>query len=346
MLDDWFKRFKCSSSDPLNPGGGRKDPMTGDTLFTSETKPAVTNCKDKACYLQDPLPLQQMYHEIAPSPNSKHGLTEYLSRRGESNLESFHGILAHFGNCGMRRSLVDNLNLTGTARHNMLIRHKLRLARGEISTLERKRLPAAYEGVLPYTNHSELNHINGLARACGIASTAVPFQHLETLPADNGERFFSEYLKWVQQSVPKYNTSDLCLCASCNTTTTTATANRPPMLVIEAAMEMRNGEEEWATVPTVPVRASSPKVTTSPEVMQMEEPAAIIPEVRTLAEQPAPPPAAARSIADCSLAISATLVPTAMDAATTTTTTTTNNNNNNNNNVLLSCVQGLVQLSP
>jgi hypothetical protein len=288
MLDDWFKRFKCSSSDPLNPGGGRKDPMTGDTLFTSETKPAVTNCKDKACYLQDPLPTQQMYHEIAPSPNSKHGLTEYLSRRGESKLESFHGILAHFGNCGMRRSLVDNLNLTGTARHNMLIRHKLRLARGEIPTLERKRLPAVYEGVLPYTNHSELNHINGLARACGITSTALPFQHLEMLPADNGERFFSEYLTWVQQTVPKYNTSDLCLCASCDSTTSTANANSG-LLAIQAEIKMRNGEEQGATVPAV--RASSPKVTPSPEVMQMEEPAAM-PAVRTLAERPAPPPPA------------------------------------------------------
>jgi len=38
MLDDWFDRFKCSSSDSYQPAKGRYDPVTGDTLFSSETK--------------------------------------------------------------------------------------------------------------------------------------------------------------------------------------------------------------------------------------------------------------------------------------------------------------------
>ena len=114
MLDDWFDSFKCTSSDESRPARGRKDPITHETLFSSETKEAANECKKKAACLQDPLPLEQMHDVIPPSPNSPHQLNECLSRRGESCLESFHLMLAHFGNCGVRTSLADNLNLTGT----------------------------------------------------------------------------------------------------------------------------------------------------------------------------------------------------------------------------------------
>jgi len=124
MMDDWFAQFKCTSSDNSRLAGGRKDPISGDTLFSSETKGAVDECKKKATHLQDPLPLDQMYDVIQPSPNASHQLKECLSRRGELCLESFHLMLPHFGNCGMRSTLTDNLNLTGTARHNLTIRHK------------------------------------------------------------------------------------------------------------------------------------------------------------------------------------------------------------------------------
>jgi hypothetical protein len=90
MLDDWFARFKCTaSSDSNRPAMGRLDPQSkNEPLFTVETKTALLNCNKKSHYLQDPLPLEQMYEVISPNPNSSHGLNEYLSRRGESNLES------------------------------------------------------------------------------------------------------------------------------------------------------------------------------------------------------------------------------------------------------------------
>jgi hypothetical protein len=96
LLDDWFVRFKCSASDGSRDALGRLDPVSKQTLFTSETKDIVDNCKAKAMYLQDPLPLEEMYAVIMPNPNSPHGLKEYLSRRGKSNLESFHLLLSHF----------------------------------------------------------------------------------------------------------------------------------------------------------------------------------------------------------------------------------------------------------
>ena len=116
-LEEWYQCFKCSAGDECK-ACGRVDPLEQEFLFTRETKSAIQNCKQKAQFLQDPLPLEQMYDVIKPNPNSKHGLNEYLSRRGESNLEAFHLLLAHFGNSGMRRSLADTLNLTSTARYN------------------------------------------------------------------------------------------------------------------------------------------------------------------------------------------------------------------------------------
>jgi len=90
-LDDWFCKYKVTSTDPINkPAGGRLDPIRQVPLFTVDTKTAVENCKDKAKYLSDPFPLEDMYDKILPNPNSTHQLTEYLSKRGESKLEAFH----------------------------------------------------------------------------------------------------------------------------------------------------------------------------------------------------------------------------------------------------------------
>jgi len=191
MLDDWFDRFKCSSSsDASRPARGRCDPVTGETLFSSDTKAAVQNCKEKASFMQDPLPLEQMYDVILPSPNSPHQLKEHMSRRGESCLESFHLMLAHFGDCGMRASLADNLNLTGTARYNLSMRHRRRLLTLENS--ERKKMPAACESIPSCFNQSELAHMNQIAIDTGTPTTNLPFKNLEMLQPDTGERFFSE----------------------------------------------------------------------------------------------------------------------------------------------------------
>lgn len=210
-LDQWFARFKCTASeDSTLPEQGRLDPVSREPLFTTETKPAVLNCKEKCMYLQDPLPLDEMYDVIIPSQSSPHGLKEYLSRRGESNLESFHLMLAHFGNTGMRESLADNLNLTGTARYNLHVRFKLRLSKAGTN---RKKIPSSWETVLGYFNHTELQHINRLANAAGV--TQVPFDNTETLQPDNGERFFSEYLSWMKDTKSKTDLNDMCLCTSC-----------------------------------------------------------------------------------------------------------------------------------
>jgi len=123
-FDVWFCRWKVTSSSADHPAHGRLDPIHLCPSFTSETKEAVENCKEKAQCTHDPLPLKPMHDTILPHPNSKHQLTECLSLRGESKLESFHDHSGNFANTGMRNSLADNLNLMGTARHNLAIHHK------------------------------------------------------------------------------------------------------------------------------------------------------------------------------------------------------------------------------
>jgi len=214
MLDDWFDRFKCTASDNSRPAKGRCDPVTGETLFSPETKEAIRLAKVNAKCLQDPLPLDQMHFVIEPNPNSQHQLKECMSRRGESSLESFHLMLAHFGNCGMRTSLVDNLNLVGTARCNMTIRHKLRLT--SLTQGSRKKTPAAFECVVSYFNHSELEHINSIASATGTSPLNLPFKNVEKLPADNGERFFSECIAWMNETKPRCDSQNRCLCEVCH----------------------------------------------------------------------------------------------------------------------------------
>ena len=153
-LDDWFRKYKTTASEGSRPERGRLDPCHQHPLFTSETKQAVENCKEKAEYLSDPLPLHEMYDSIPPNPNSSHGLTEFLSKRGESKLEAFHDRTTHFGNSGMQATLSDSLNLCGTARHNLTIRHKHRLIAGSspqqddaAKAEQRKKIPAAWEKI-------------------------------------------------------------------------------------------------------------------------------------------------------------------------------------------------------
>jgi hypothetical protein len=167
------------------------------------------------------MPIQQMYLAIPPNPNSRHQLTEYLSKRGESKLEAFHDRLANFANSGMRDSLSDNLHLAGTARYNLSIRHKRALllthekpTDGSIiaGVDDRKLTPDAWEKIVPYYNHTELWYINQMAADIGCS---LPFPKAEKLPDDNGERFFSKYMTIVRPGAQKYNDDDECLCKEC-----------------------------------------------------------------------------------------------------------------------------------
>jgi len=261
MLDDWFDRFKCTASEGSRPGRGRRDPRTGETLFTSDTKEAIRLAKVNAKHLQDPLPIQQMYYVIEPNPNAPHQLKECMSRRGESSLESFHLMLAHFGNTGMRTTLADNLNLTGTARHNIAIRHRLRLT--TLTQGSRKKIPAAYEGLVSFFNHSELAYINSLATKTGTSPQNLPFQHVEKLAPDNGERFFSEYITWMNETKPQYDLQSRCICKVCSNTLTSRIEQQPQQQTTnegEQTLMPRSNPTPEESIINKPTAASSPKI--------------------------------------------------------------------------------------
>ncbi|KAG7357606.1 hypothetical protein IV203_002294 [Nitzschia inconspicua] len=241
-LDDWFCNFKVTASEGRPDPGGRLDPKTQQPLFTAETKEAVDNCKKNAEVIGDPLPIEKMYREVKANPRSLHQLSTWISRRPESKLESFHDSLSHFGNCGMGSTLCDSLNLCGTARYNLNIRHKLRLS--QMSKAQRIKIPALWEEVVSYLNHCELAYVNALARDAG--TDHVPFKDTEILVADTGERFFSKYLEEVptQQEV-----LDWCQCHKC-------AANEIP-LWHESAATSRKWEKTTMTAP--PTAPLSPK---------------------------------------------------------------------------------------
>ena len=262
-LDDWFCRFKVTTSDENRPAGGRLDPIRFEPLFTADTKPAIENCKEKARYLADPLPLADMYDKILPNPNSSHQLTEYLSNRGESKLEAFHDRFAHFANCGMRASLADNLNLASTAQYNLSIRHKRSLASRKNPTENplsdpeyRKKIPAGWDCVVPHFNHSELWCVNNMATEVGCCR---PFPHAEILPEDNGERFFSEYMSVVLPSLKGRRTGKFgeCLCGLCKRVST------KPIVFASIASPTKNTDKDQSNEATTAITTTPPPPTTT-----------------------------------------------------------------------------------
>lgn len=247
-LDDWFAKYKVVATEGSRPAGGRLDPVHLCPLFTPETKEAVGNCKEKAQFLSDPLPIGEMYDCIQPNPNSRHSLVEFLSKRGESKLESFHDRASHFANSGMRQTLADNLNLMGTARHNLQIRHKRAIINKE--THERSVIPGAWEKVVSFFNHSELWYVNRLARQ---ASLKLPFPDAEKLQADNGERFFSEYMNVLANNTAGFDSElGICLCAACRN----HHCGDPPAKSIPEMVVQSVGE----TVPAAPAIISAEPV--------------------------------------------------------------------------------------
>lgn len=214
-LKAWHCRYKVTSSNQNEaPAMGRIDPTSKKPLFTEETRDTLQLQMKNAAYIVDPLPLDMMYRKIEPPATSKHGLPEYISLRAESKLEGFHNPLSNFGNTNMRRGLADNLNLEGTSRYNVTIRH--RLTESSIPPDKKNDIPGYWRNYPSYFNHCELKHTNDLAKAAKYPD--IPFQYVRSLPDDNGERFFSEY--WLeekerQKKIPRHPLNDRCPCEWC-----------------------------------------------------------------------------------------------------------------------------------
>jgi len=243
----WHRKYKCSGDGAL----GRKDPRTDKTLFMMEMKTTLVEQVKKVRYIPDPMPVDQMYRRIEPPPGSMHGLPVYVSLRGESKLESFHDPLSNYANTATRRSLADALNLNGTARHNVNIRHRLALT--SLPHEERPKVIAFWANSPSYYNHSMLGYINGLATAAGYST--LPFKSVRQISDDNGERFFSEYFiqeKSRAKTRPTSALNDLCHCVECCSLTGGNPRNVLPVSVTTVFS------------PTVPLRQQDSTITRHP----------------------------------------------------------------------------------
>ena len=275
MLDTWFCDYKVEASDPVNnPGRGRLD--KGKKLFTPDTKDAIKNCKEKAEFLQDP-PNTDMYISIEPPETKKiWNLTEYLSMRGESRLEGFHDPLANFGNTGMTPPLCDCLNLAGTARYNLVIRHKRGLTK--LPQSERGKISQYFEQVPPFWNHTQLDFINQLATKVGWEKQ--PFPQARPLPKDNGERFFAEYFVELCNRRKKYkdNTiNDRCPCERCfrniaklphDNSETVQPPRQMTVAATEPSQSRKRPQRETTTVPPISTMRTEPNVTLDHHIAQ------------------------------------------------------------------------------
>ena len=179
-LKSWFDRFN----------GDHDDTIAAD-LFTTATEAAVLEQMGNASWVVDAMEKDELYTAIKPGAKSQTNLTFYVGARGaESKLEKGHHAIAHFANGGMRKSLADFLGMAGIARYNRNIRFRQWIA--SLDPKERRKIPTAFQRAPHFSNHLRLAFINKLAAEAGLKVPA--HRNVESLPADNGEKFFSEYL--------------------------------------------------------------------------------------------------------------------------------------------------------
>jgi hypothetical protein len=168
--------------------GGSGRLHNGHSVFLPGARDAFRNGLGTLKHIPNVFP--NMYKQLEATPFSKHGLCKWIAEKGESSLESFHHLLAHFANMGMCRQLADSLGLRGTARYNL----KLDWKWTAISERPKENgfILSCFRDIPCFYDHSALAEINARARQCG--SMRDRHTALKVLPQDNGEEFFSDYL--------------------------------------------------------------------------------------------------------------------------------------------------------
>eukprot|EP00980_Cylindrotheca_fusiformis_P007706 scaffold1634_cov95-Cylindrotheca_fusiformis.AAC.2 len=202
----------------------------------------------------------------AKATSVKHGLTEWQSTRAESALEKVHEQLAHYGNVGLQEKSADAFILRGVAEHNVKARFKnaCNNARFQDMTLAH---PKYLDKTPAFMNHSLLHSLNEQYESVGMAK---PFGNINVLPADNGERFVSDYVKDQEKRNQKgslVGSEKECLCDECKPhypqgMTATTTFQRARSVATQQQQEA-NG----APLATAPVRPVAQTVTACPALL-------------------------------------------------------------------------------
>lgn len=119
----------------------------------------------------------------------------------------------------MQHDLADNLNLMGTARHNIRVCHMLK--RSDEDPKLRANMPLYVATEPSYYDHTKLNYVNMLARVNGCGE--VPFNNARVLPEDSGERFLQNTItdRVITIAFTEYCQTRTCARVQCAKTVST-----------------------------------------------------------------------------------------------------------------------------
>jgi hypothetical protein len=198
----------------------------GMSVFTPRSEKAILEQCKKVHHSNDPDDID-MYTEIAPTKNSKHGLSKWMSNRPEPALEKYHEILQHFANTGTNSELADTLNFEGTAEWNIKCRWKQLMNQENLEGITRL-IPVHFEDQPRFWDHSLLQTLNIQAASKGMKPL---FNFVTKCKPDNGEEFLSAYHRQqiVRNRQKKTNPkTKLCTCLDCKAPTIAVAPNLPP----------------------------------------------------------------------------------------------------------------------
>jgi hypothetical protein len=212
----------------------------GIAVFTARSEKAILEQCKKVHHSNDPNDID-LYTKIAPSRNSKHGLSKWASNRPEPALEKYHEILQHFANTGTNFDLADTLNLEGTAEWNVKCRWKKMINDEKLEGITRK-IPVHFEDQPQFWDHSLLQYLNAQAVSKGMKP---PFDGVTKCKADNGEEFMSTYHKQqMVRNIEKqtHKKTKLCTCLYC----------MPPSATIGPTLPRKNPPLSLQPIPNPP----------------------------------------------------------------------------------------------
>ena len=186
----------------------------GRPIFTRKTKKVATEQLKKVQYLSDPVGCQ-MYLEVPAGKKSIHGLSKWVSGRGESGLEKVHGLIAHLANTGSSEALAGTITLGGTSMYNVKCRYTMEVNQKRLKG-EDDGIPGHFEYQPPFWDHSLLALLNGEAERRRLRR---PFEKVTEIREDNGEVFGAEYLTQQlerNKTVGQNKDTWMCNCILCH----------------------------------------------------------------------------------------------------------------------------------
>ena len=187
-------------------------------LFTSSLqkfREQLANNRKHANHIQDPEGIE-MYRGVKPGKKALIQLVKWFSKRPESLIEMFHGLMRHFGNTGMRPEMADSLTLRGAAEYNLQREHKFQQMENDDGEVDCcwEHVPRYCRDQPLYSNPAFLHQVNELAKG---KNMEPPFPHIRAMAPNNGEVFLSKYFKkqTERNQLQKPLDGGLCSCKEC-----------------------------------------------------------------------------------------------------------------------------------